>query len=358
MTTQSAAITLREDQYSNLAKLATGAFSPLTGFMDERAFLSVTDNFSLPDGSFFPFPLALDVRPETADTISTAVRVPLLFDGVEVGELRPTGVFTIDRPVIATKLFGSSDPQHPGVRQFFNLHSHFVGGDVTLTRPPRYDHSDRELLPVEAKALFAAKGWKTIVGFATRNVPHRGHEYLQRVALEHVDGLFVQATIGVPASSGFTAQAIVAGYDALIDGCYGSDRAVVSPVSTPSYQAGPREALLQAVVRRNYGCTHFIIGRDHSGVGGYYADYDAHQLSTRYEDRMGITVLRMHGPFFCTVCDGVVTERHCRHRDDRTARLELKATAIREAIAGGGIVDPRLMRPSVVDAIRRVQTFH
>ncbi|MDP6175475.1 MAG: hypothetical protein QGF09_15010, partial [Rhodospirillales bacterium] len=187
---------LTRPQYLELEKLGLGAFRPLTGFMNEDEFRGVVETMRLPGGAVFPLPVVLDVEGETAARLKGLPRVALVYDGEEVGELRPESAFTCDKAVVAEKVYGTADPAHPGVAFFMAGGDHFLGGAVVLTKRASFDFSDDELTPEETRALFAGKGWKSVVGFQTRNVPHRAHEYLQRIALEQVDGLFIQPLVG------------------------------------------------------------------------------------------------------------------------------------------------------------------
>jgi sulfate adenylyltransferase len=229
---------------------------------------------------------------------------------------------------------------------------------VRLAARARLDLSAHELTPAQTRAIFAERGWRTVVGFQTRNVPHRAHEYLLRIGLEIADGLFIQPLLGHKKAGDYTPEAIIAGYRALIGGYLSEDRLVLGILSTAMRYAGPREAVFHAIIRRNYGCTHFIVGRDHAGVDDYYGKYDAHGLIESVEDELGITVLRLCGPFHCRICDGIVTEKTCPHR--RTAPeavTEISGTEMRAILVGGRAPDPHLMRPEVVAALKGVPLF-
>jgi sulfate adenylyltransferase len=206
--------------------------------------------------------------------------------------------------------------------------------------------------------MFAERGWKTIVGFQTRNVPHRAHEYLQRTALEQVDGLFIQPLVGRKKAGDYTPQSIMAGYRKLIADFYPRDRVVLGILSTSMRYAGPREAVFHALIRRNHGCTHFIVGRDHAGVGDYYGKYAAHELIGRFDGELGIAVMRLHGPFHCRVCDGIVTEHTCAHYRTRPAAItEISGTEIRRILNSGLTPERHIIRPEIVDAVKNVPLF-
>jgi sulfate adenylyltransferase len=291
------AIVIDRDQYLELEKLGLGAFAPLTGFMNEEQFRSVVDNLRLPSGAVFSLPVLLDISESNASAIRDLETVDLVYEGTLVGRIRPNDFFSCDRQQVATKVFGTDDPAHPGVRHFFDLKPVFVGGEIELLQRASFDISVDELTPVETRRIFSERGWKRIVGFQTRNVPHRAHEYLQRVALEHADGLFVQPLVGRKRTGDYTPEAIMRGYRALIGGFLPSHRVVLGILSTVMRYAGPREAVFHAIIRRNYGCTHFIVGRDHAGVGDWYGLYDAHALTRQFDGDLGIEIMRLKGPY-------------------------------------------------------------
>lgn len=351
-------LALTRDQYLEFEKLGLGALHPLGGFMTEDAFLSVVRDMRLPDGTVFPLPVVLDVARGDAERLRGRPRISLSFNDVDVGTVEPLSVFTCDKASVARSVFGTIDAAHPGVANFLKGGDWFIGGPVALARRATLDISGDELTPVETKALFAERGWRRIVGFQTRNVPHRAHEYLQRVALEHADGLFIQPLVGRKKAGDYTPQAIMAGYRALIEHFYPKERVVLGILSTAMRYAGPREAVFHAIIRRNYGCTHFIVGRDHAGVGDYYGKYDAHALVQRFEGELGITVMRLHGPYHCRRCDGIVTEQTCPHRErDPRAVTEISGTDMRAILLGGKAPDPHLMRVEVIAGIKGLPLF-
>lgn len=350
------AIALNRDQYLELEKLGLGAFAPLTGFMDEMEFRAVADNMRLPGGAVFTLPVVLDIDEEAARDLRDAREISLRYEGEEVGQIRPRDFYRVDRRDAARKIFGTDDPKHPGVAYFLGLKPVFVGGAVTLLRRARFDISVDELTPEETRSAFRARGWQRIVGFQTRNVPHRAHEYLQRVALEHADGLFIQPLVGRKRAGDYTPQAVMAGYRALVGAFLPAERVVLGILSTVMRYAGPREAVFHAIIRRNYGCTHFIVGRDHAGVGDWYGLYDAHALTRRFDGDLGIEIMRLHGPFHCSDCDGIVTAQTCAHTGGPGTR-QISGTDMRRILVDGEKPDPRLMRPQIVAALKDVPLF-
>lgn len=345
-------LVLNKRQYLELEKIGLGAFAPLTGFMSEGDFRSVVADMRLTSGAPFPLPVVLDVGERFADTVPAGSLVRLTYDGGTVGEIMVDGIFTCDKPRVAIQVYGTADQAHPGVAHFFRMGSHFVGGRVKLLRRVRFDFSSHELSPAETRERFADLGWRTVVGFQTRNVPHRAHEYLLRTALELVDGLFIQPLVGYKKRGDYQPLAIIAGYETLLQHCFPPSRVVLGVLSTSMRYAGPREAVFHAIVRRNYGCTHFIVGRDHAGVGGYYGKYDAHDLTRRLEGQLGIEVLRLHGPFYCQRCNGIATAKTCRHVEELPAVThEINGTDMRRLLAGDADPAPELMRAEVIASL-------
>ena len=348
-------ISINRRQYLELEKLSLGAFAPLTGFMREEEFVSVVEHLRLPTGQVFPLPIVLDLSVGEAEGILPVMSLVLLLDGVEVGEVHVESVFTCNKQAVSKQVYGTTDDRHPGVAQFRQMGEVFLGGPVQLKRRATFDFSEHELTPTATRTFFAAKGWKTIVGFQTRNIPHRAHEHLLRLALELADGLFVQPLVGWKKRGDCTPAAILTAYRALIDGFLPRERVLLGVLSTAMRYAGPREAVFHAIVRRNYGCTHFIVGRDHAGVGDYYGKYDAQALACRFNGELGIAILPLAGPFYCTRCGGTATDRTCPHEDG--ARIEISGTRVRARLLGGEPCPPEWVRPEVLESLQGTQAF-
>lgn len=351
-------LALNKRQFLELEKIGLGAFAPLSGFMDEADFVDVVANMRLSSGAIFPLPVVLDVDERFAESLNTNDTIALTFGGEVVGEIGVSSVFTCDKSAVAAQVYGTAELAHPGVAHFFRMGTHFIGGSVRLLRRPRFEYSDFELSPEETRERFERLGWNTIVGFQTRNVPHRAHEYLQRTALEVCDGLFVQPLVGYKKKGDYNPVAIIKGYQALFKHCFPPNRALLGVLSTAMRYAGPREAVFHAIIRRNYGCTHFIVGRDHAGVGGYYGKYEAHDLTRQLDGQLGIVVLRLSGPFYCAHCDGIATEKTCRHLSEcPEVTHEINGTDMRSLLAGKREPAPELMRPEVVIALSGMPLF-
>jgi sulfate adenylyltransferase len=351
-------LTLTKTQYQELEKLAFGAFKPLDGFMTEEEFHSVIDHMRLPSNDVFPLPIVLDLSASIAERIRHEAEVVLSFKGEKVGTIKPNSFFTCDKSSVCQKIYGAADPNHPGVAHFLSMGSHFVGGPIHLEKRIKSSFSEFEMTPDETKALFKQRGWQTVVGFQTRNVPHRAHEYLQRVALEQVDGLFIQPLIGRKKIGDYTPEAIMTAYQTMIDEFFPADRVALGILTTSMRYAGPREAIFHAIVRRNYGCTHFIVGRDHAGVGNYYGKYEAHELTRAFDGELGITIMRLHGPYHCSVCDGIVTEHTCPHEITSSDKVtHISGTDMRAMLSGGRQPDSWLMRPDIIRSVKDISLF-
>ncbi len=351
-------LALSKFQYLELEKIGFGAFAPLDGFMNEDEVGSVADTMRLPSGQVFPLPVVLDLSAQDAHRLKGCARVALTFEDQEVGSLSPECFFRPNKAALATKIFGTDDANHPGVAHLFSMGEFFAGGPVRFLTRAQLDISPYELTPTETRRIFADRGWKSIVGFQTRNVPHRAHEYLQRVGLETSDGLFVQPLVGRKKVGDYTAQAVIKGYDALIHGFFPENRVLFGVLSTFMRYAGPREAVFHAIIRRNYGCTRFIVGRDHAGVGAYYGKYAAHDLTREFDGELGIEIVRLSGPFFCRLCDGIATDKSCPHGESNPSAIrEISGTDMRALLTEGRAPEPEIMRPEIIDSLRGEKLF-
>lgn len=338
-------VTINEETLQDVINIETGLLAPLKGFMGADDFRSVVDRCRLADGQVFTLPITLDVPPEQFEKIGVGDVLTLEYDGRPVAELDTESKFIMTDEDIAA-VFRTSDNAHPGVRKERERSACRVGGTVRLT-----DHSllDGALKPEDTKAVFAEKGWKTVVGFQTRNPIHKAHEHIQRIGLEVCDGLFINPIVGWKKTGDFTQEAVMAAYGRMIEEFYPKDRVHIAGLKTQMRYAGPREAVFHAIIRRNLGCTHFIIGRDHAGVGGYYGAYDAHALARELESDLGIHLLLTREPYYCKKCGQIVTDKHCSHYD--TDRIEISGTIIRKYIGDGYIPDEIMLRKEIFDAI-------
>jgi len=351
-------LVVSERELSDLEMLAVGALSPLTGFVDEADYLSVLDTMHLSNGLAWSIPVTLSLTDEDVKRIGAGTSVALLpAEGalplaiVDVAE-----VFKRDREKEALAVFGTEDLEHPGVRALHDAGDFCLAGEVRALALPGHDDFVRyRLMPAQTRAEFADRGWRTVVGFQTRNPIHRAHEYIQKCALELVDGLLVHPLVGATKGDDVPADVRMRCYEALFEGYYPKDRAMVSVFPAAMRYAGPKEAIWHAICRKNYGCTHFIVGRDHAGVGSYYGTYDAQRIFESFEPgELGITPLMFEHSFWCNACEGMASPKTCPHGAD--TRVSLSGTKVREMLRAGERPPIEFSRPEVaeilIDAMR------
>jgi sulfate adenylyltransferase len=338
---------------ADLRALATGAYSPLTGFMDAKQHQAVCEAMRLPDGLLWPIPVCLGL-PEDMRVDSGQV---LLRDqaGGLLGVLEVTEVFARDRQAEAELVYGTSDPAHPGVARVLGAPRLAVAGPIqAVVAPLPGPVGAHALMPAQTRAAFAERGWASVVGFQTRNPVHRAHEYLMKCALETVDGLLLHPLVGPTKDGDVPAEVRMAAYQAVLD-YFPAGRVLLAALVAPMRYAGPREAVLHALVRKNYGCTHFIVGRDHAGVGGYHGTLQAQQLLASLDpDELGIVPLRFDNAFFCRRCGAMATAKTCPH--PQAEQVALSGTQVRAMLAAGQLPPVEFSRPEVarllIDAYR------
>ncbi|MCE4627597.1 MAG: sulfate adenylyltransferase [Desulfurococcales archaeon] len=330
--------------------IAYGAFSPLEGFMVQEDYQSVLDLMRLSNDLPWTIPVVLDVSPEEIAGISEGDDIALYYKGEPLAIMRVEEVYGWDKEEYALKVYKTRDPAHPGVRRVMGMKELLVGGDIDLIGDYS-DHLDSYVLwPAETRVLFREKGWKRIVAFQTRNVPHRGHEYVQKAALTFVDGLLVHPLIGWKKPGDYKDEVIMEAYKALIKHYFPKDVVVLAALRMNMNYAGPREAVHHAIVRKNFGATHFIVGRDHAGVGNYYGPYEAWEIFREFPD-LGVTPLFIREAFYCKKCGGMATEKTCPHGPEH--RIKISGTRIREMLRRGLVPPPEMMRPEVAEVVLR-----
>jgi ATP sulfurylase/adenylyl-sulfate kinase len=336
---------------TDLELLAGGGLSPLEGFMGSADLLMVRDHMHLASGAAWTLPVLLPVSPEQAAKLHVGDSVALGSDGVTLAVLDVTEVYEYDRQRLAQEVYGTLDLAHPGVERTLAQSGWAVAGPVEVIRLPEAPFQEYRLTPLETRRLFAARGWRTMVGFQTRNPVHRAHEYLQKVALEHVDGLLLHPLVGETKGDDISAATRMRCYEMLLEKYYPADRVALSVFPASMRYAGPREAVFHAIVRQNYGCTHFIVGRDHAGVGSYYSSYAAQEIFDRFAPgEIGIEIMRFEHSFFCRDCGQMVTSRTCPH--DSSSHLILSGTKVRELLREGKALPVEFTRPEVAEILR------
>ncbi|MGH2724253.1 MAG: sulfate adenylyltransferase [Actinomycetota bacterium] len=344
-------IALGKREAADLEMLAAGALSPLTGFMVEKDYRPVLDEMRLASGLPWSIPITLSTDDEGLKRIGRSDAVTLTVDGAAVALLEVDQSFRRDRELEAQSVFGTVDRAHPGVAALDRAGDWVVGGRLRVFRLPEHTtFTDRRMAPAETRSAFAERGWRRVVGFQTRNPVHRAHEYIQKCALEVVDGLLLHPLVGETKQDDVPADVRMRCYEVLLEGYYPVDRVLLSVFPASMRYAGPKEAIFHAIVRKNYGCTHFIVGRDHAGVGSFYGTFDAQLIFDRFEpDELGITPLFFDHAFWCHRCEGMATGKICPHGDDD--RLTLSGTKVREMLRGGERPPPEFSRPEVADVL-------
>ncbi len=348
------ALRLDPFELSDLEMLAIGGFSPLEGFMTRADYEAVVHQMRLANGLPWTLPVTLAVSSEDAAGLrkrssgaGASERVALADgEGRPLGVLAVEDIFRADREQEARNVFRTTEESHPGVKTLNSRGEFYLGGRVELFRRPEHAFSDHRLDPADTRRIFAERGWKTVVGFQTRNPVHRAHEYIQKTALEIVDGLLLHPIAGETKSDDVSLEVRLRCYEALIENYYPRDRVVLALNPASMRYAGPREAIFHALVRKNFGCTHFIVGRDHAGVGGYYGPYDAQKIFGEFgAGELGITPLFFEHTFYCRACDGIASPKTCGHGAD--SRIILSGTQVRTILREGGQLPPEFTRPEI-----------
>ncbi len=342
-------IRLDEDAVSDVENIATGVYSPLAGFLGRKDFRGVLDHMRLANDMAWTVPIVLDVEEAEAAKLKEGRDILL---AAETGE--PLALFhlqekyTFDREEMAEKVYRTLDAAHPGVARTRQMKPVLLAGPVDLIQAPATSFAKWHLSPKETRILFREKGWKTVVGFQTRNTPHIGHEYVQKTALTFTDGLFINPVIGRKKKGDYKDEVILSSYEELIKNYYLKDRAVMAILKMEMRYAGPREAIHHAILRKNFGCTHIIIGRDHAGVGAYYKPYAAQDIFEEFPD-LGIVPLFFRSFSFCKKCGSVVNEKICPHPP--ADQIQFSGTKIRDMLVKGEVPPVEMMRPEVARVI-------
>jgi sulfate adenylyltransferase len=341
-------VTLTPRELSDLDMLASGALSPLDGFMGQEDYERVLEEMRLASGLPWALPVCLAV-----DSAPSGDRVALADGaGQPLAALEVSGVFSYDKEREAERCFRTTDEAHPGVARLYAQQPLYLSGKVTVFERLEPAYPELALDPADTRRVFGERGWKRVVGFQTRNPIHRAHEYLTKGALETVDGLLVHPLIGETKADDVPAEVRIDCYRVLLEHYYPADRVVLSAFPAAMRYAGPREAVWHAICRKNYGCSHFIVGRDHAGVGSYYGTYDAQLIFEEFEaHELDVEPMFFEHAFWCRACGQMATPKTCPHGDDD--RVTLSGTKVRAQLAAGELPPAEFSRPEVAEVLIR-----
>lgn len=350
-------ITIGSRQLADLEMLAIGAYSPLTGFLKRADYLSVVNDMHLSNGLPWSIPITLAVESAQAAHLTEGTEVALVdTQGAPRAILAIEEIYPYDKQHEASKVYRTQEEQHPGVSVLYRQGDLLLGGPVRVISLPEQSFARYRYTPAQARALFAERGWTRVVGFQTRNPVHRAHEYIQKCALETVDGLYLHPLVGDTKEDDIPAEVRMRCYEVLLENYYPADRVLLGVLPAAMRYAGPREAVFHALMRKNYGCSHFIVGRDHAGVGNYYGTYDAHAIFAEFDvAKLGITPMFFDHAFFCRVCGSMASSKTCPHGADQ--HITLSGTKVRQMLQAGQAPPPEFSRPEVarvlIEAVRK-----
>ncbi|TME65891.1 MAG: sulfate adenylyltransferase [Chloroflexi bacterium] len=344
-------ITVGSRQLADLEMLAIGAYSPLSGFMKRADYLGVVNNMHLENGLPWSVPITLSVTSEQAASLKEGSQVALTN---EQGTLQAVMLleekYGYDKQHEASKVYRTTEEAHPGVKVVYQQGDVLLGGAVRVVALPNQAFAEYRFTPVQSRRQFTERGWKRVVGFQTRNPVHRAHEYIQKCALETVDGLYLHPLVGDTKGDDIPADVRMRCYEVLLEHYYPEDRVVLGVLPASMRYAGPREAVFHALMRKNYGCSHFIVGRDHAGVGNYYGTYDAHYIFAEFDPaKLGIIPMFFDHTFFCRACDSMASSKTCPHGTDQ--HVTLSGTKVRQMLQAGEIPPREFSRPEVAKVL-------
>lgn len=332
--------------------IANGCFSPLEGFMCKYDAESVINKTELADGTVWAIPIVLPVKKEISKSFNVGQDIALYDEENKlIAIMDVADKYTLDLENYCNKVFKTTDTNHPGVKVVMDAGNSFIGGEITLVNRPKREELNNEYYrdPLTTREYFRQKGWKTIVAFQTRNPIHRAHEYIIKTAMEPFDGLMIHPLVGETKSDDIPANARMECYEVLIDNYFNKDRTFLSALPTTMRYAGPKEAIHHMIMRKNYGCTHMIVGRDHAGVGNYYGTYEAQEIVDKYKDKLGIQAIKLEHSFYCTKCESMASQKTCPHTKEN--HVFLSGTKVREMLQNAQRPPKEFSRAEVADIL-------
>jgi len=346
-----AQITVDSRQLADLEMLAFGAYSPLTGFMTQTDYLSVVNDMHLSNGLPWTVPITLATTAEQAVTLKEGSEVALVDAiGTLQAIMKLQEKYNYDKQLEASKVYRTLDDAHPGVKVVYQQGEVLLSGSVRVVALQQQTFAQYRYTPTQSRQLFTQRGWRRVVGFQTRNPVHRAHEYIQKCAMEIVDGLYLQPRVGDTKGDDIPADVRMRCYEVLLKHYYPNERVILGVLPAAMRYAGPREAIFHALMRKNYGCSHFIVGRDHAGVGNYYGTYDAHHIFSEFDPvKLGITPLFFDHTFFCRICGAMASSKTCSHSSEQ--HVTLSGTKVRQLLQAGEIPPPEFSRPEVAQVL-------
>jgi sulfate adenylyltransferase len=346
--TEIPSINIGYDLVTDLENIAHGVYSPLEGFLTQEDYLNVLHEMRLSNDVPWTIPIILDVNPNEIRDVKEGDEASLIYQGQPIAIITVEEIYKWDKVNCCQQVYRTTDIKHPGVEKILRRKELLIGGKIDLISHFHNPFEKYTLWPIETRVLFQERGWKTIVGFQTRNVPHIGHEYAQKAALTFVDGLFINPLVGWKKAGDFKDEVIIKSYEVLLEHYFPKDSVVFAVLSMEMRYAGPREAVHHAIVRKNFGCTHFIVGRDHAGVGNFYQPYEAWEIFKNFPD-LGITPLFIPESFYCKKCNSIVNIKICPHKEED--RIIVSGTKLREMIRRGERPPKEYMREEVSEVI-------
>lgn len=335
-----------------LMDIKTGILSPMEGFVNESDYLSILEHQRLEDGTPWSIPIMLTIPEEKRNGLREGDSVTITLKSRPIAELEISQLYGIDKEKHSLSVFGTKSTEHPGVLKVKEFGDIAVGGKLKSVGRLDTPFPVETRFPSDTRAYFKDQGWSTVSAFQTRNVPHRGHEQIQRLSLRTTDGLFINPVIGRKKKGDYTDEAIMNAYSALVKSYYPPNRVLLTPLHYEMMYAGPREAVMHAIMRKNYGCSHFIVGRDHAGVGSFYGPYEAQENLAGFDD-LGIVIVPFEETFYCRKCEQLVTDRECSHSPDLQERFS--GTKIRSIISSDGLPPSQVMRQEVYSVIKSMK---